>query len=575
MAEWLTPPPPNVMGRRFRGTVRAMARERSFWAWGWADRFPSEGARGTLASQVGAMFGTAPTLLPLPAIESVTLPEPRVTSDLACCTSERTARIFHTHGKGYRDIVRAFRLDFTRAPDVVALPTSEGDVAKVLAWCAARNVAAIPYGGGTSVVGGVEGDVGERYAGTCAVDLSAMHRVLEVDVTSRAARIQAGAFGPEIESQLAAHGLTLRHYPQSFECSTLGGWIATRAGGHFATLYTHIDDLVESVRMVTGAGVMQTRRLPASGAGPSPERLVLGSEGALGVITEAWMRVQARPRWRASASVHFEHFAVAMECARAIAQSGLFPANCRVLDAREALLNRVAFDGTSVVLLAFESADHPLQAWMDRALGIAIHAGGACPKGARFADEGEKIASADAAASWKGAFLDAPYLQSALVSMGVVVDTFETACTWDAFDGLHAAISTAAKETMLRVCGAEGSLSCRVTHVYPDGPAPYFTFLAPGGARGADVLDQWLAIKRAVSDAIVRASGTITHHHAVGRLHRPWYEREASPLFLHAFDAVKRTLDPSGIMNPGVLVPASGPTAAVGGSTVKRGVTIR
>jgi alkyldihydroxyacetonephosphate synthase len=542
-----------------------MTRARSFWAWGWADRFPDEDARRALAANMSALFGREPELLPLPSIDAVVLPPPRIAPELACCTSDREARILHTHGKGYPDIVRAFRLDFTRAPDVVALPANEAEVEAVLAWCTARNVAAIPYGGGTSVVGGVECDVGAAYAGTCVIDLAAMNRVLEVDHMSRAARIQAGAFGPQIEEQLASHGLTLRHFPQSFEHSTLGGWIATRAGGHFATLYTHIDDLVESVRMVTGAGVMQTRRLPASGAGPCPERLVLGSEGALGIITEAWMRVQARPKWRASASVHFEHFAQAVECARKIAQSGLYPANCRVLDAREALLNRVSFDGTSVLVVAFESADHPLEAWMSRALAIASDAHGTCPKGPRFSSDGGKIANADAAASWRQAFLDAPYLQSALISMGVVVDTFETACTWDRFDALYAEIAAAATDAMTRACGVPGSLSCRVTHVYPDGPAPYFTFVAPGRGGGADVIEQWLTIKRAVSDAISRANGTITHHHAVGRLHRPWYEGEASPLFLRAFEAVKSALDPPGIMNPGVLLPPPGSGAAAGG----------
>jgi alkyldihydroxyacetonephosphate synthase len=267
------------------------------------------------------------------------------------------------------------------------------------------------------------------------------------------------------------------------------------------------------------------------------------------------MRVQARPKWRASASVHFEQFEAAMECARLVSQSGLFPANCRVLDAREAVMNRVAFDGTSVVILAFESADHSLEAWMDRALAIATGAGGVCPKGVKYSNEGAKVDRTDAAASWRQAFLDAPYLQSALVSMGVVVDTFETACTWDRFPALHAEITAAAKTAMKEACGHEGSLSCRVTHVYPDGPAPYFTFVAPG--RPGEEIAQWRAIKSAVSDALERAGGTITHHHAVGRLHRPWYAQEVDGTFLRAFDAVKDELDPSRICNPGVLVPAA------------------
>ena len=529
-----------------------MARERSFWGWGWADKLPDSDMRRALGERLASLFGETPLApRPIPSIDDIALPASRVVPELACCTSDPFERIFHTHGKSYRDLVRAYYGDFARAPDVVAVPRDEGEIAAVLAWCQKRRLAAIPYGGGTSVVGGIEGDVGRGFAGVCAIDLRAMGRVLEVDETSRAARIQGGALGPAIEEELAPRGLTLRFYPQSFEFSTLGGWIATRAGGHFATLYTHIDDLVESVRMVTPAGVLETRRLPASGAGPSPERLVLGSEGALGVITEAWMRVQSRPKWRASASITFARFESAVACARGLAQSGLFPSNCRLLDAREAMLNHVAFDGSSVLLVAFESADHPLEAWMGRALAIAESAGGVCPRGAVYKDAGDRSAPGDAASSWRQAFLEAPYMQSALVSLGFVVDTFETACTWDRFELLHAEVTRAAEDAMARVCGA-GILSCRFTHLYPDGPAPYFTFVAPGRAGGE--IEQWTEIKRAVSDAVLTAGGTITHHHAVGRLHRPWYHREASPLFLRAFEAVKTELDPGRLMNPGVLL---------------------
>ncbi len=260
-----------------------MARERSFWAWGWADKFPEDEMRRAMAARIASLFGAGSVGLepgPLPSIDGVALRPPRVASELECCTTDPRERILHTYGRGYRDLVRGFTGDFAPAPDVVALPKNEDDVARVLAWCAARSLAAIPFGGGTSVVRGVEAgaqDLGDRFNGVCAIDLRAMRRVVEIDRTSRAARIEAGAFGPDIEEQLAPHGLTLRHYPQSFEFSTLGGWIATRAGGHFATLYTHIDDLVESVRMVTPSGVLATRRLPASGAGPSADRLVLGS----------------------------------------------------------------------------------------------------------------------------------------------------------------------------------------------------------------------------------------------------------------------------------------------------------
>ncbi len=203
----------------------------------------------------------------------------------------------------------------------------------LLDWCTEGDVAAIPYGGGSSVVGGVEADVGDGFAGVVSIDLTRLDRVLEIDPVSRAARIQAGALGPVLEDQLRPHGYTLRHFPQSFEFSTLGGWLATRSGGHYASVYTHIDDLVESMRVVTPSGVSESRRLPGSGAGPSPDRLFLGSEGILGVITEAWMRIQDRPRWRGSAGVHFDRTPTGCAAARAIAQSALFPTNCRLLDA--------------------------------------------------------------------------------------------------------------------------------------------------------------------------------------------------------------------------------------------------
>jgi alkyldihydroxyacetonephosphate synthase len=527
-------------------------RTRSFWAWGYEDKLPTEDARRALGQQLGALLGVEPLVpRPLPQIDSVVLPAPRVTPPEAIATTDRAERIHHTYGKSYRDIVRALHGDFASAPDAVARPKNEAEVAAALEWCAKERVAAIPFGGGTSVVAGVEGVVGDAYRGVLSIDLRAMSRLLEVDATSRAARFEAGALGPQIEEQLAPHGLTLRHFPQSFEFSTLGGWIATRAGGHFATLYTHIDDLVESIRMVTGAGTFASRRLPASGAGPSPDRMAIGSEGILGIITEAWVRVQARPRWRASASFHFAQFPQAVAAARALAQSGLYPANCRVLDAREALVNGVTFDGSSVLIVAFESADHPLDAWMERAVALAKDAGGTCPKGPVYRAEGEKARAEDAASSWRQAFIEAPYLQSALASMGAVVDTFETACTWDRFDALYAGVTRAVTDAMNRVCGA-GSLSCRFTHVYPDGPAPYFTFIAPG--RDGAQLEQWAEIKRAASEALLENGATITHHHAVGRLHRPWYDRQRPDLFAKALGAAKMALDPAQILNPGVLI---------------------
>jgi alkyldihydroxyacetonephosphate synthase len=382
------------------------------------------------------------------------------------------------------------------------------------------------------VVGGVEASECEDYAGVVTIDLKRLNRVLEVDPVSHAARIQAGATGPELEEQLAGHGLTLRHFPQSFQFSTLGGWIATRAGGHFATLYTHIDDLVESIRALTPIGPWESRRLPGSGAGVSPDRMLLGSEGTLGVITEAWVRVRPRPVHRASAAVRFRDFKSGAEAVRALSQSGLYPSNCRLIDPDEARITGAGDGSHALLVLGFESADHDVEPWMTRALELC---GGRAER------------RSDAVGNWRDAFLRAPYLRDLFVAMGVISETFETAITWDRFEEFHRRVITDTEAAVRSVCG-QGSVTCRFTHVYPDGPAPYYTVLAPGG------LEQWAEIKHAASEAVIAAGGTITHHHAVGRDHRPWYDRQRPDPFATALRAAKRALDPAGALNPGVLV---------------------
>jgi alkyldihydroxyacetonephosphate synthase len=531
------------------------ARERSFWGWGWTDAGPGPEPARAIGRALEARFGLEPlALAPPPALDRLRLPPPRCSPPPAlsplCSTSARE-RTAHSYGKSFRDLVRGLRGDFSNPPDVVARPRSEDDVIALLEWCNGLRAAVIPYGGGSSVVGGVEPPPRDAHPAVVSLDLSNLDRVLEVDRVSRAARIQAGALGPDLEEQLRPHRLTLRHFPQSFEFSTLGGWIATRSGGHYATLYTHIDDFVEAVRVVTPAGVVQTRRLPGSGAGPSPDRLFIGSEGTLGVIVEAWMRLQDRPTFRAAASVTFADFAAGAAAARAIVQAGLHPSNCRLLDPGEAAIAGAGSGDETVLLVGFESADHGLDAWMTRALECARDHGGLVPPDAgrtRTADEG---AREGAAGAWRRAFLDAPYLRNAIVALGMVSETFETAVTWDRFPAFHEAVMGVARDAVRGVCGG-GQVTCRFTHVYPDGPAPYYTVIAPG-RRGAE-LEQWAAIKAAASDAILRHGGTITHHHAVGRDHRPWYDRERPDLFGEALRAAKRALDPRGILNPGVLI---------------------
>jgi alkyldihydroxyacetonephosphate synthase len=396
-------------------------------------------------------------------------------------------------------------------------------------------VAVVPFGGGTSVVGGVDAIPGPGHAGVVAVNLRRLDRVLEVDPVSRAARIQAGASGPGLEAQLAEHGLTMRFYPQSFELSTLGGWIATRAGGHFATGPTHVDDLVESVRALTAEGeVWESRRLPGSGAGPSPDRMLLGSEGTLAVITEAWVRVRPRPERRRSATVTFTDFATGLDAMRMVVQAGHRPANCRLLEPEEARLTLAGDGSTALMVLGFEEVVEPA----DRAFELCRAHGGEVAEG-----------RGGGSRAWREAFLRAPYLRDTFAAMGVLSETFESAITWERLPGFVAQVKAATREAL-----GEGTVMCRVTHAYPDGAAPYFTVIAPV-ARGEEI-ERWSRVKAAASEAILAAGGTITHHHAVGRDHRPYYDRQRPDPFASALRAAKAAVDPRARLNPGVLFDA-------------------
>jgi alkyldihydroxyacetonephosphate synthase len=513
-------------------------RRRKFWGWGFEDQQPAqdEVERVGLGARAQLGFGPAEVERP-PRVEELELPPPRLEpppSLAAVCRTDRHERALHSYGRAYRDVVRAFSGRFDHPPDVVAHPADERELERVLEWCSDAGAAAIPFGGGTSVVGGVEPRVPQPTS--VSVDLKRMNRVLEVDPVSRSARIQAGATGPELEGQLKQHGLTLRHYPQSFELSTLGGWIATRAGGHFATLHTHIDDFVESVRAITPRGVWESRRLPGSGAGPSPDRMLIGSEGILGVITEAWVRVQEPPRFKDSMAVSFGSFERGVRAVRALAQSRLYPTNCRLLDPGEAALTGAAAGEQALLVLGFEG-DDDVSAAMGRALELCLDHRGRAREG-----------RGEAEGAWRDAFLRAPYLRDTLIASGILAETLETAITWDRFDGLVAGVRAATEQAL----GGVGRVTCRLTHVYPDGAAPYFTVLAPA-RRGAE-LEQWGEIKAAASEAIAGAGGTITHHHAVGRDHRPWYDGQRPAAFASALRAAKSVLDPQGMLNPGVLL---------------------
>jgi len=531
----------------------------TYAVWGWGD--PADEPRAADLAAVAPYFADVLGFAVQPPEEPAPLPElppPRLAlpSALAALGSAEPAdRARHAFGRSYRDVVRGLRGEVEHPPDLVVRPRTETDVVAVLDWAAGARVAVVPFGGGTSVVGGVEPAVGGAYAGAVSLDLRALGAVVEVDPVSRAARVQAGALGPALERSLRDSGLTLRFFPQSFERSSLGGWIATRAAGHYATRLTHIDDVVESVRAVTPAGIWESRRLPGSGAGPSPDRLLLGSEGTLGVVTEAWVRLQARPAFRAGTSVAFASFEAGAEAVRRIVQAGLAPAGCRLVDGTEARLTGTDAGGRAILVLSFESPAYPVDDDLARAVEVACDAGGerlggGAPSGGTGAGAGERDR---ASGQWRETFVRAPYLRDQLVLLGVLTETFETAVTWDRLPAYVAAVRAATADALRRVTGAAGHVTCRLTHVYPDGAAPYFTVLAP--ARRGSELAQWAEVKAAASEAILAAGGTITHHHAVGRDHRPWYDRQRPEPFAAALRAAKGALDPACVLNPGVLLP--------------------
>ena len=525
----------------------------SFWGWGYSHKIPDDEERRELAEVVETYLGFPERpMLGMPTIEDADVAPSSVEPPFSFCTTDDAARAHHTYGKGYRDMVRGFYGDFSRAPDAVARPDGEDEIAELLGWASENNVAVVPFGGGTSVVGGIECE-GDGFRGVVSLDVRNLDEVLEVDPASRSARIQAGATGPRLQEQLDEHGMQLRHYPQSYEFSTLGGWLATHAGGHFATVYTHIDDFVENVRMVAPTGTVETRRLPSSGAGPDPNALLLGSEGAFGVFTKAWMKIQPRPEHRAKATVAFDDFDDGVEAARRIVQARLYPANCRLLDRNEAVLNQIG--SNNLLVLGFESTDSDgyVDEDLERAVEIARECGGEVREKSidNEADDADGSRDETTEGDWRQSFFEAPYMFNGLVSIGVLVDTFETAVTWDNFDELHDAVQTDVMEAMNDVCG-DGFLSCRFTHVYEDGPAPYYTFLAP--ADVGNELEQWRAVKSAASDVLEEHGATTTHHHAVGRVHKPWYRKETPEEFRDALRATKDVLDPAGVMNPGVLL---------------------
>lgn len=527
-----------------------LERRRRFYAWGFEDQAATAEEMSPVLETWHRVFNVDHfDVVRAPTLDEIEIQEGRITTFPAAirdlCRTDRYERALHSYGRSFLDGARMFRGDFRHAPDVVAYPRTEEHVRELIDWAGDIGAAVIPFGGGSSVVGGVNPEIQGNYSGVVTIDMWHLNKVLEVDPVSRSARVQAGIYGPDLERQLKEHNFTLRHYPQSFELSTLGGWIATRAAGHYASLGTYIDDYVESIRMVSPAGTSESRRLPASGAGPSPDRFVMGTEGSVGIITEAWIRVLDRIRHKVTQTIVFEDYYRGAEAVRAISQAGLYPSNCRLIDALEARLTG-SYDGTRPILvLGYESSHYPVDTVMALTIDLCREFGGS-----PIEEPGEGTKSV--AGQWRNAFIRGPYYREHMTARGICRETFETAVCWSGFRELHGSVIEAVDTAIKRVTGLPGTVTCRFTHIYPNGPAPYFTFHCLPDRERMD--EQCMEIKIAAYDAVLKAGGTITHHHAVGRLHMPWYEKQRPATIGAAFAAAKKSLDPASIMNPGVII---------------------
>jgi alkyldihydroxyacetonephosphate synthase len=489
----------------------------------------------------------------VPALEDVVLPDPRLSDPLremlvATVGAEHVrddpeSRVRHTRGKSTPDLLRLREGEASDAPDAVVLPGCEEEVLELLARCSRAGVAVVPFGGGTSVVGGLA-PRRERFAAVIACDTSRLDRLLALDETSRTATLEPGLRGPQAEALLGERGYTIGHHPQSYEYATIGGFAAARSSGQASAGYGRFDERVVGVRLATPRGMFELGRAPKSAAGPDLRQLVLGSEGSLGVITAVTVEVRRTPSMRAYEGWRFPSFAAGADALRRLVQDGPVPTVLRLSDEAETALNLARPQelgaGTApgaLAILGYEGTESDVEA---RRTGA----------GALLRELGAERDAA-AGASWEHGRYAAPYLRDALLDAGALAETLETATFWSRLAGLYAGVGGALRDT-LTAAGTPPVVLCHVSHVYRSGASLYFTV---GCAQTEDPVTQWRAAKAAASDAILAAGGSITHHHGVGTDHRDAYTREIGALGVEVLQAVKATLDPDGILNPGVLIP--------------------
>jgi len=520
--------------------------------WGYLEDALGDEERRAIAGVLGKVFRLDDEhFRPCPPVDGVPLRRARVEPprEMAGLVSgDHADRVLHCIGRSFRDLASLRSGQELAAPDVVATPGNAEELARVLEWANRDGLGVIPFGGGSSVVGGVTPDPAmDRCNGCVSLDLQGLSRVLEISERDRVAHVEAGILGPALDAALRPRGLTMRYYPQSYFHSSVGGWIATRGAGHYSTLHAKIEDQVESLGVLLPDGRrLRTRALPASSVGPDPNRLWCGSEGALGVLTDARLRVQARPRYKATRGVVFPDFESALEAGRGIVQAGLWPAQLRILDPDEhrmsnALTGRVV--SGALMILGFESSVFPVDEPLRLARELCRAHGGAARQDRAGPRQGPEVDN------WRQAFFRQPYVRDFLLDYAVIADTFETAVPWSRLPGFYHQVREITRKAVDRVCGA-GAVTCRTTHAYPDGVCLYFSFNGQG--RHEALAEQWWEIKTAASDAVLAGGGTISHHHAMGRDHKRWARQELPSAFRGAIRAAKRELDPGAIMNPGL-----------------------
>jgi alkyldihydroxyacetonephosphate synthase len=518
-----------------------VSREQVFWGWGEPGAGPSlpSRAEGFLRSQLGI---NGNTVSPPVSLAEVRMREPSLPAGLrerlaGICElrDDRETRVLRCRGKSYLDLLAQRAGECDDAPDAVARPRDAAQVQAVIDACVEAGVAIVPFGGGTSVVGGLEPLRG-RFEALVSLDLGAMDRVLSVDERSLTATLQCGIRLPEADGALAARGLTLGHFPQSYEWATVGGCVATRSAGQASTGFGRIDENVVALRCATPAGELATRAAPATAAGPSLEQLVVGSEGTLGVITEVTLRVHRVAEERRYEGWFVPSFADGLELLRRLEQEGAAPDVARLSDETETRVNLTMAAG-------------------ERLAGVAAKVGGCIlicgweggdPKAARrILRRGARGPIGRLGSGWLHSRYAGPHLRDDLLDRGVMVETLETATTWGNLERLYGAVRHALAPCLVM---------CHASHVYATGASLYFTAFAPQDRD--DPRGQWQRFKRAATTAIAAAGGTITHHHAVGHDHAGWMPDEIGAVGVEVLRALKDRCDPAGVMNPGKLLPA-------------------